>query len=59
MGLIALSAILSILLGSCIWLAIGDQFPSGEEAKWPTVNNICVYAALLLIPVYLTIFFLF
>ncbi|MBT4494709.1 MAG: hypothetical protein HOC70_15810 [Gammaproteobacteria bacterium] len=59
MGLIALSTMLSIILGSCFWLAVGDRFPLGDEAKWPTVNNICVYAAMLLIPIYLTIFFLF
>ena len=59
MGLIALSTILSIILGSCAWLLVGDQFPVGEETKWPTTNNICVYAVMFLVPVYLTIFFVF
>lgn len=58
MGLIALSAILSIILASCLWLVIGDRFPLGETDKWPVTNNICVYAAALVIPVYLTIFFI-
>lgn len=59
MALIALSTILAIILGSCTWLIIGDRLPVGEESKWPTANNICVYAAILLVPVYLTIFFIF
>ena len=59
MGLIVLSTILSIVLGSCVWLVLGDRFPIGEEAKWPVANNICVYAAILLLPVYLTIFIVF
>lgn len=59
MGLIILSAILSIVLGSCAWLVLGDRFPVGDDAKWPVANNICVYAAILLPPVYLTIFVFF
>ncbi|MDG1231489.1 MAG: hypothetical protein P8P91_04415 [Pseudomonadales bacterium] len=59
MGLIILSTILSIVLGSCVWLVLGNKFPLGDEAKWPVANNICVYAVILLIPVYLTIFGLF
>lgn len=59
MGLIALSVLLSIIFGSCVWLAIGDKFPIGSETKWPIANNICIYAMILLVPVYLTIFFLF
>ena len=59
MGLIILSAILSIVLGSSAWLVLGDRFPVGDDAKWPVANNICVYAAILLLPVYLTIFVFF
>ena len=59
MGLIALSIILSVVLGSCIWLALGDKFPLGEDDKWPVANNIFVYTSMLLLPVYLTIFTLF
>jgi hypothetical protein len=59
MGLIILSAILSVVLGSCAWLVLGDRFPVGDDAKWPVANNICVYAAILLLPVYLTIFVFF
>ena len=59
MGLIILSAILSIVLGSFAWLVLGDRFPVGDYAKWPVANNICVYAAILLLPVYLTIFVFF
>ena len=59
MGLIILSAILSIVLGSCAWLVLGDRFPVGDDAKWPVANNICVYAAILLLPVYLIIFVFF
>ena len=59
MGLIILSAILSIVLGSCAWLVLGDRFPAGDDAKWPVANNICVYTAILLLPVYLTIFIFF
>ena len=59
MGLIILSTILSIVLGSCVWLILGNKFPLGDEVKWPVANNICVYATILLLPVYLTIFGLF
>ena len=59
MGLIILSAILSIVLGSCAWLVLGDRFPVGDDTKWPVANNICVYAAISLLPVYLTIFVFF
>ena len=59
MGLIILSTILSIVLGSCVWLILGNKFPLGDEVKWPVANNICVYAAILLVPVYLTIFGIF
>ena len=59
MGLIILSTILSIVLGSCAWPVLGDKFPVGDETKWPVTNNICVYAAILLLPVYLIIFVFF
>lgn len=59
MALIVLSLVLAIVLGSCVWLAIGNKFPPGEEEKWPVANNIFVYAAILLVPVYLTIFFIY
>ena len=59
MGLIALSTILSIVLGSCVWLVVGELFPLRDETKWPTVNNICCYAVILLVPIYLAIFFTF
>ena len=59
MGLIALSTILSIILGSCVWLVIGDTFPLNDGDKWPTANNIFIYALMALVPVYLIIFFVF
>mgnify|MGYP004233501269 CR=1 len=59
MALIALSTILSIILGSCLWLVLGSTFPLKDEDKWPIANNIAVYAVILLMPVYLTIFFVF
>lgn len=59
MALIALSLVLSIVLGSCLWLAIGSRFPLKEEDKLPVPNNIFIYSAMLLVPVYLTIFFIY
>ena len=59
MGLIVLSTILSIILGSCIWLVIGNKFPLNNDGKWPIANNIFVYALIILAPLYLTIFFVF
>ena len=59
MGLIALSIILSVVLGSCIWLVLGDKFPLREDYKWPFASNIFVYTAILFLPIYLTIFTLF
>ena len=57
MALIALSALLSIIFGASLWLAIGDKFPLNAEDKLPTANQIFIYAAALFLPVYLTIFF--
>lgn len=59
MGLIVLSSLLAIVLGSIVWLVVGDKFPLNQEQKWPIANNICVYAAILVVPVYLTIFFVY
>lgn len=61
MALVALSAFLSLILGSCLWLVIGDRFPldADEADRWPAANNICVYGACLVVPVYLFIFFVF
>ena len=59
MGLIALSIVLSIILGSCLWLGIGSKFPLKDEEKWPVPNNIFIYAVILLVPVYLAIFFIY
>lgn len=59
MGLIVLSIVLSMILGSCVWLILGDKFPIKEEQKWPPLNNIVCYALILAVPVYLVIFFVF
>ena len=65
MGLIALSAILSLVLGAGVWLLLGDRFPlrtkgaEDAEDKWPTTYNILCYALILLVPLYLCIFFTF
>jgi hypothetical protein len=58
MGLIVLSIMLSIILGCCSWLVLGERFPVNEEQKWPVTNNIVCYSLILLVPVYLVIFFL-
>ncbi|MCH7743234.1 MAG: hypothetical protein IIB71_11295 [Proteobacteria bacterium] len=59
MGLIVLSIVLSMILGSCVWLILGDKFPIKEEQKWPPLNNIVCYALISAVPVYLVIFFVF
>jgi hypothetical protein len=59
MGLILLSIMLSIILGCCIWLVLGEMFPLKEEQKWPVMNNIVCYSAVLVLPIYLLIFFVF
>jgi hypothetical protein len=59
MGLIVLSSLLAIVLGSCLWLVLGDRFPLKQEDKWPTPNNILIYAVMLVIPVYLAIFIVY
>ena len=59
MALIALSTILSIILGSFVWLVLGSKFPLTRDDKWPIANNIFIYAVMLLVPVYMTIFFVF
>lgn len=59
MGLIALSMLLALALGGCVWLLLGDCLPLRAARKWPASSNILCYAALLLVPVYLLLFFLF
>ncbi len=59
MGLIVLSIMLSIILGCCIWLVIGNKFPVKSEDKWPPLNNIVFYGVMVVVPVYLVIFFNF
>lgn len=58
-GLIALCALLSMILGACAWLMLGDRFPISREPKWPIVNNILCYATIVVVPLYLGIFFFF
>ncbi len=53
------SIMLAIILGCCTWLLLGDKFPLSEAQKWPALNNIVCYAAIILVPVYLFIFFTF
>ncbi len=57
MGLVVLSIMLSIILGCCVWLVIGEKLPPGGGEKWPVVNNIVCYGLMLVVPVYLVFFF--
>jgi hypothetical protein len=59
MGLIVLSIMLSVILGCSTWLILGEKFPVKEESKWPVTNHIVCYGAMLIVPVYLVIFFVF
>ena len=59
MGLILISTLLAIILGSCVWLLVGNSFPLRKAEKWPIANNIFVYALVLVVPIYLAIFFMF
>jgi len=59
MGILLLSIFSAIILGCLLWLAIGEQFPPGEDLKLPPLNNIVIYTLLLIIPVYVFIFFVF
>ncbi|MBS02641.1 MAG: hypothetical protein CMQ24_08045 [Gammaproteobacteria bacterium] len=52
MGLIVLSIIFAIVGGCLTWLVLGDQFPRGDSVKWPVTNNILIYGALLVLPIY-------
>ena len=55
----ALSMLLALALGGCLWLLLGDRLPPGAQDKWPASSNILCYAALLLAPLYLCLFFAF
>lgn len=59
MALMVLSIILSIILGSVLWLILGERFPLNDEPKLPPLNNIVIYTLLSIVPVYLIIFFLY
>ncbi|MBA58261.1 MAG: hypothetical protein CMQ40_03720 [Gammaproteobacteria bacterium] len=59
MGLILLSILLSLLLAAVVWLFVGSLLPPGRDSKWPLLANLGAYAAIILVPMYLTIFFTF
>lgn len=59
MGIMLLSIVVSMILGSVVWLMIGDKFPLKDEVKLPVLNNITIYVLCVVVPVYLLIFFIF
>lgn len=59
MAILLLSVLIATVIGCLVWLVIGDRFPPREEVKLPPLNNIVIYALLALVPVYLSIFFIF
>ncbi len=59
MGLLMLSIFASIVLSCLTWLVLGDRFPPGQADKLPTLHNIVIYAAILIVPTSALIFFVF
>lgn len=59
MAILVLSTIISAILGCILWLVLGEKFPPRGEVKLPPLDNIVIYALLVLVPVYLFIFFVF
>lgn len=59
MALILLSVFLSLILGCLVWVVLGERFPFNDDIKLPPFNNIVIYTLLAIVPVYLTIFFLY
>jgi hypothetical protein len=59
MPLLLLSVILSMLVAGLVWLVIGSQLPLGDQEKLPALNNIAYYALIALVPIFLTIFYIF
>lgn len=59
MGLFVFSALLSIILASCLWLLLGSRLPWRQEDKWPVPYNILCYAGMVLVPLYALIFFIY
>jgi len=59
MAILLLSIMLSMILGSLLWLVIGSQLPLKSPDKFPALNNIAYYAVLFLVPVFLVIFFIY
>ena len=59
MAILVLGTVVSAILGCLLWLVIGDKFPLRNEFKFTPLNNIVIYGALALVPVYLFIFFVF
>ena len=57
MAILLLSVMLSMILGSLLWLVIGNQLPLKSADKFPPLNNIAYYSAVLIAPVLLVIFF--
>jgi hypothetical protein len=57
MGLIILSALLSLLFSTILWMAAGNLLPFRKKKKWPAIFNLAGYALIFLILIYSTIFF--
>jgi len=48
-----------MLVAGLVWLVIGSQLPLGDQEKLPALNNIAYYALIALVPIFLTIFYIF
>jgi hypothetical protein len=59
MAILLLSIVLSMIFGSLLWLIVGNQLPLKSADKFPPLNNIAYYSALLVAPVFLVIFFIY
>ncbi|HKI74642.1 MAG TPA: hypothetical protein VJ998_08360 [Pseudomonadales bacterium] len=59
MAVFILGVFISAIVGALVWLFIGSKFPPGDEIKLPPLNNIVIYAAIVFVPVYFLIFFIF
>ena len=59
MGLLLISVVISMIVACLGWVLAGDLLPLNEEVKWPSLQNIATYFALIVIPIYLIIFLIF
>lgn len=58
MAAVVLTVVISFLVGSSTWLALGSKLPLNEDKEVNEVLNLVVYIGIVLVPVFFGVFYL-